>query len=105
MNLNNKLYDESNITSDIFVLEKKFTKSYEPLIHLFLKQHIHKILRMVEYPMELFMDEVFIIYKDSVVMFLNVCQTLNIQKSQIFKRAKCLKYKTNNKYIRGYNKN
>ena len=94
------------INSDESFFEKKIIESEENIIHMFIKQNFHKLLRNVEYYYpQIFMDKTFFTYKDSIVMLLNVCQSVVIQKSNILKRAKCLKYKTKNSYIKGYNKN
>jgi hypothetical protein len=94
------------INSDESFFEKKIIKSEENIIHMFVKQNFHKLLRNVEYyNPQIFMDQTFFTYKDSIAMLLNLCQSVVIQKTHIFKRAKCLKYKTKNSYIKGYNKN
>ncbi len=94
------------INSDESFFENKIIESEVNIIHMFIKQNFHKLLRNVEYNNpQIFMDETFFTSKSSIVMLLNLCQNIEIQKDDIFKRGKCLKYKTKNSYIKGYNKN
>jgi hypothetical protein len=81
-------------------------KNEENIMYEYIKQHLHQILKNMEYNNpQIFMEKTFMIYQYEIVMLLSMCQVLEIHKIIVFERIKGLKYKTRCKYLKGYNKN